>query len=85
MSLQPPLRDVNFRLDKMNEDEQNDFLNGALEQHMALEERKKALCKIEEKKFYRGEDSMIDQCNLGCITSKVEQLIALYVSLKVTN
>lgn len=78
--MQPPLKGVKFTLDKTNKDKQNDFLNGAFEQHMAIEERKKALCKVEEKKFYRGEESDIEKCNFNCTTTNVEKQIVLYVS-----
>ena len=73
------LRGRKFTLDKRNKDKQNDFLNGAFELHMAIEERKKILCKAEEKKFYRGEKSMVEKCNLGCAVANVEKQIVTYV------
>jgi len=69
-------------LDRTDEDRQNDFLNGALEMHMAIEERRKTLCEVEEKKFYRGESSIIEKCNLGCSAADVEHQIVLYVSVE---
>ena len=51
---------------------------------MAIEERKKALCVVEEEKFYRGETSMIEKCNLGCAITNVEKQIVLYVSVRQT-
>ena len=68
-------------MDENDEDLQNDFLNGAFELHMAIEERKKALCKVEEEKFYRGEVFVMEKCNLGCAVTNVERLIVLYVSV----
>ena len=67
-------------MDENDEDLQNEFLNGALEFHMAIKGRKKELCIIEEEKFYRGETSMIEKCNLGCAVTDVEKQIVLYVS-----
>lgn len=81
MFTQPPLRNVTFTLDKSNEDKQNDFLNGAFELHMAIEEKRKTLCKAEEKKFYRGEVSLVDKCNLGCGITNVEKQIVKYVRI----
>ena len=51
---------------------------------MAIEERRKALCEVEEKKFYRGENSMMEKCNLGCNAANVERQIVLYVSVTIT-
>lgn len=86
--VQPPLRRIKFALDKKNEDKQNDFLNGAFELHMAIEERKKALCIIEEKKFYQGNNSTMEamgECNLSCATTNVEKQIVLYVSVRMAT
>ena len=70
-----------FSLDEKNEDQQNDFLNGAFQYHMAINERMKEICEDEEMKFYRGEDSVIDKCNITCVTAQVERQIVLYVSV----
>ena len=51
---------------------------------MAINDRMRAICEDEEKKFYRGEDSMIDKCNLSCITVSAERQIVLYVSVRTT-
>ena len=71
-------------MDENNEDLQNDFLNGIFQIHMAIEESKKELCKAEEEKFFRGESSMIEKCNLNCAVANAEKQIVLYVSMCVT-
>lgn len=81
--MQPPLRHV--ELDREDEDEQNDAVNGALEYHMAIKDKMEAICKDEEKKYYRGENSMIEKCNLSCITTNIERQIVLYVSVRMTT
>ena len=68
-------------MDSRDEDKQNDFLNGAFQDHMAINDRMKTICEDEEKKFYRGESSMIEKCNLSCLTAPVERQIVLYVSV----
>ena len=79
--MQPPFRDVKLELDK-NEHNQNDAINAALEYHMAVNSKMETICKDEEKKFYRGESSMIEKCNISCITANVERRIVLYVSVR---
>lgn len=79
--MQPPSRDVKLELDKNNEDYQNDAVNAAFEYHMAVNSRMETICKDEEKKFYRGESSMIENCNISCITANAERQIVLYVSV----
>ena len=78
------MKNVRFTLDKRNEDKQNDFLNGAFQYHAAINDRMKTICEDEEKKFYRGEDSMIEKCNLSCVTAQAERQIVLYVSVRRT-
>ena len=48
---------------------------------MAIVGRKRELCTVEEEKFYRGETSMIEKCNLGCAVTNIEKQIVLYVSV----
>lgn len=69
-----------YTLDEKNEDKQNDAVNEALENHMAIKERMEAFCVDEEKKFYRGENSSIEKCNFSCITANIERQIVSYVS-----
>lgn len=83
--MQPPLEDEVFQLDHNDEDWQNDAVNRALEYHMAVKERMEEICDDELKKFYRGEVStLMDRCNLSCITTDVEKQIVLYVSVGMT-
>ena len=49
---------------------------------MAIKERRKTLCEDEEKKFYRGENSIIEKCNLSCVVTSVEHQVVLYVSVE---
>ena len=79
--LQPPSKDKEFTLERDNIDTQNDLIVGEMIKHMKLVQSMKASCKAEERKFYRGEESMTEECNaIKCQAEFAEHRIVSYVS-----
>ena len=71
--LQPPSKTAQFKLDKFSKDVQ------ALHKHMKITRAMKHTCRFESGKFYRGDQSKVEECrNVTCDSKSIEHLLAKY-------
>ena len=85
--LQPPSRNAPFKLDKFSEDAQNPFIIQALRKHMKITCAMKHICRIELKKFYRGDKSKVEENrNVTCDSKSIEhQLVVKNMNVWLTD
>ena len=79
--LQPYSRNTAFKLDKFSEDAQNQLIVQALHKSMKITRAMKHTCRIESKKYYRGDESKVDECrNIIYDSKSIEHRLVSYVS-----